>query len=264
MASQRAAAAGETVGGRSEDVATGGAQYIDPMVPAPLADRAFAPPGRCAVCGAWPARPLCTACATQFGGPRHRCRRCALPLPDPGHECGACLRAPPPLDACFAAVDYAYPWSQLVARFKFGAQPGWAGTLARRMAGVPGVAQEIAAADLLLPLPLAPRRLAERGYNQALLLARALARGKVDARLLLRLRETDTQAALDHAARQRNVRHAFGIEPLRAHLLQGRHVVLVDDVMTSGATLHAAAQPVRQAGAARVAAVVLARTPPPG
>lgn len=233
------------------------------MVLASQADRAFTPPGRCALCGAWPARPLCAGCTAQFGALRHRCRRCALPLPAPAPACGACLRQPPPLDACFAAADYAYPWSTLVARFKFGGQPGWAPLLAERMAAVPGVAGEVAAADVVLPLPLAGRRLAERGYNQALLLARALAPGKVDATLLLRLRDTEAQASLDQAARQHNVRHAFGVEPLRAHLLRGRRVLLVDDVMTSGASLHAAAAPLRQAGAARVAAVVLARTPPP-
>ncbi len=177
--------------------------------------------------------------------------------------CGACLREPPPLDACYAAVDYAYPWSGLVARFKFSGEPGWAPTLADRMLHIPGVAAEIAAADLVLPMPLARRRLAHRGFNQALLLARALAAGKTDAGLLLRLRETEAQAALDRKARQRNVQHAFGVDPLRARELAGRCVLLVDDVMTSGASLHAAAQAVRQAGAQRVGAVVLARTREP-
>jgi ComF family protein len=128
------------------------------------------------------------------------------------------------------------------------------------MAAVPGVHEELAAADLVLPMPLAPRRLAERGFNQALLLARALARDKTEAQLLLRLRETGSQAALDRAARAANVRDAFGVEPLRAGELKDKSVVLVDDVMTSGASLHAAAMAVRRAGARRVAAVVFART----
>jgi ComF family protein len=177
--------------------------------------------------------------------------------------CGACLREPPPLDACFAAVSYAYPWSTLVARFKFSGEPGWAESLAQRMALVPGVADEIRQADLVLPLPLAPRRLAERGFNQALLLARKLAPARTEARLLLRLRETGSQATLDRKARRLNVRHAFGVEPLRAAELHGRSVLLVDDVMTSGASLHAAADALRQAGARRVSALVLARTDEP-
>ena len=217
-------------------------------------------PSRCAVCGAWPARPLCDACVVRFAGLRHRCRTCALPLPDRVDTCGACVQEPPPFDACYAAVAYAYPWSGLVGRFKFGGEPGWAQALAERMAAVPGVREEVLRADLVLPVPLAPRRLAERGFNQALLLARALARDKTESQLLLRLRETDSQTALDRKTRRANVRDAFGIEPLRAPELKGKAVVLVDDVMTSGASLHAAAAAVRQAGAARVAAVVLART----
>jgi ComF family protein len=222
-----------------------------------------APPGRCAVCGAWPAEPVCEACVARFAQPRPRCRRCALPVPQGLATCGACVREAPPLDACHAAVDYAYPWSGLVARFKFSAEPGWAAVLAQRMAAVEGVPEELAAARFVLPMPLAPRRLAERGFNQALLLARALAGHRADATLLLRLRETGSQTALDRKARQHNVDGAFGVEPLRATQLRGAHVVLVDDVMTSGASLHAAARALRQAGAARVAAVVLARTEEP-
>jgi ComF family protein len=186
-----------------------------------------------------------------------------LPVPDGVRECGACLREPPPLDACFAAAPYAYPWSGLVARFKFGGEPGWAEALAERMARTPGLREELAQADLVLPMPLAPRRLAERGFNQALLLARHLDRAKVEAQLLLRLRETGSQTALDRSERQANVGGAFGVEPLRAGELRDKHILLVDDVMTSGASLHAAAQALRQAGARRVAAVVLARTEEP-
>jgi len=225
-----------------------------------LLQRVAGPPGRCAVCGAWPARPLCSACEARFAVVRHRCGRCALPLPEGVGDCGACVREPPPLDACFAAVDYAYPWSGLVGRFKFDGEPGWAATLARRMGEVPGVVEELARADLVLPMPLARVRLAERGFNQALLLARQLAAAKTDAHLLLRLRETGSQAALDRKARQRNVEGAFGVEPLRAQEVRGKNAMLVDDVMTSGSSLHAAALALRQAGAARVCAVVLART----
>jgi ComF family protein len=225
-----------------------------------LQRRTFDPPSRCAICGAWPARPLCDVCVVRFSPAQHRCLTCALPLPANVPSCGACVREPPPLDACYAAVAYAYPWSGLVGRFKFSGEPGWAQALGERMAAVPGVAGELERAELVLPLPLAPRRLAERGFNQALLLARQLARGKTEAQLLLRLRETGSQAALDRRSRRANVCDAFGVEPLRAAELQGRAVVLVDDVMTSGASLHAAAQALRQAGAARVAAVVFART----
>lgn len=229
-------------------------------------------PSRCAVCGAWPAQPVCPACRRRFALPQPRCRHCALPLPGtpspaaggPGWGlCGTCLRAPPALDACFAAVPYAYPWSGLVARFKFEGEPAWAATFAGLLQDLPDAAQEIAACELLLPMPLSPRRLAERGFNQALLLARRLEPRRTDAALLLRLRDTASQAALDRRQRQANVRGAFGIEPLRQPQLRGKRVLLVDDVMTSGASLHAAASVLRQAGAARVAAVVVARTDAP-
>jgi ComF family protein len=238
----------------------GGGKYIEAMRNAWLQRWSRNVPSRCAVCGAWPARPLCDACAARFATPQHRCRLCALPLADAAAVCGGCLREPPPLDACFAAVAYAYPWSGLVGRFKFSGEPGWAQVLAERMLAVAGVREELARADLVLPMPLAPRRLAERGFNQALLLARQLAPARTEALLLLRLRETGSQTALDRKARRANVRDAFGIEPLQYGELAGRSVVLVDDVMTSGASLHAAASALRGAGAARVAAVVLART----
>ncbi|HEX2543797.1 MAG TPA: ComF family protein, partial [Ramlibacter sp.] len=196
----------------------------------------------------------------QFGHAAHRCRTCAQEVDASVDVCGACLEEPPPLDACLAAVPYAYPWSGLVTRFKFHGEPGWAASLARRMAQVPGVAQELGRADRVLPMPLAPRRLAERGFNQALLLAREMTRAKTDAGFLLRLRETGPQASLDRKERQANVAGAFGVEPLRAKELRGASVLLVDDVMTSGASLHAAARVLKQAGVARVASVVLART----
>ena len=233
------------------------------MPPAWLQRWIAEPPGKCAVCGAWPAQPLCAACVARFAAPRPRCRRCALPLPDGVETCGACVREPPPLDACFAAVGYAYPWSGLVARFKFQGEAGWAAAFAARLGEIPGFAQELRRCDLLLPLPLAPRRLAERGFNQALLLARALDVRRTEPRLLLRVRETGSQAALDRRARQVNVQGAFALEPLRAAEVRGASVLLVDDVMTSGASLHAAARVLRQAGADRVSAVVLARTDEP-
>ena len=122
----------------------------------------------------------------------------------------------------------------------------------------------LGAAHCVLPMPLAPGRLRERGFNQALELATHLApRAKVDARLLLRVRETPPQSGLARAERLRNLRGAFALEPARPHALRGKHVVLVDDVMTSGASLFAAAQVLRDGGAANVAAIVFAHTERP-
>lgn len=217
-------------------------------------------PARCAICGAWPARPLCEACVAQLAPPRARCRRCALPVPEGVTQCGACTREAPPLDACVAAVDYDWPWSGVVTQFKFGARTGWALEMAALMRAAPWAEPLLDAADLLLPIPLSRTRLQERGYNQALLLARTLDRHRTDATLLLRIRDTPAQRALPRAERQRNLRGAFAVDPLRLREATNRRVVLVDDVMTSGASLFEAARTLRAAGAANVSALVFART----
>lgn len=217
-------------------------------------------PGQCAVCRAWPAQPVCESCLARFGQPQPRCRRCALPVPAGVAECGRCLREPPPLDGCHATVGYGYPWSALITQFKFHGQPGWARTFAALMRGAPGVQPAIARADLVVPMPLSPERLAERGFNQALLLARALDERKARPDVLLRIRHTPAQTALDRRGRLANVEGAFAVEPSLAGSLRGRPVVLVDDVMTSGASVFGAATALRRAGVADVAAVVLART----
>ncbi len=238
-------------------------EYIEPMLRDWIEGLKAALPGQCAVCRSWPAQPVCEACVVRFGQPQPRCATCALPVPAEVERCGRCLREPPPLDRCLAAVPYGYPWSGLVTQFKFQGQPGWAGPLAALLRSAPWVDAALDEADHVLPLPLARERLAERGFNQALELARALAPGKVRSDLLLRLRNTASQAELGLAARRRNMQGAFAVEPLRAAEVAGRRLVLVDDVMTSGASLHAAAVALRQAGAAHITAIVLARTDEP-
>jgi ComF family protein len=220
-------------------------------------------PGQCAVCRAWPAQPLCDACVARFAQPRARCRRCALPVAPGVAECGRCLAAPPPLDACHAAVSYEFPWSALVGQYKFAGQPGWAASFATLLCSAPWVEPALDEADLVLPMPLSRERLAERGFNQAQVLAQALAPRKTEPGLLLRVRHTKAQSELDLKERLRNVQGAFAVEPLRHAAVRGTKVVLVDDVMTSGASLFAAARALREAGAAGVTGLVLARTDEP-
>lgn len=217
-------------------------------------------PSQCLVCHAWPAQPVCEACVQRFAQPLPRCPTCALPLPVGVPRCGSCLKSPPPLDACLTAVAYAFPWSSLIADYKFHQQPGRAAALALLLRSTPWVEPALEAADLVLPMPLSPQRLQTRGFNQALVLARHLAPGRTDHRLLLRIKDTPPQRTLKRHERLRSVQDAFAIEPLRHAQIQGARVVLVDDVMTSGASLFAAARVLRAAGAAHITAVVLART----
>lgn len=222
-------------------------------------------PTLCSVCRAWAAERVCEACTQRFAAPLARCVSCALPVPAGVTHCAACQRQPPPLDASIAAVDYRFPWDGVVAAFKFRAGLDLAGALAAMIeSAVRRAASPLP--TLLLPVPLSRERLAERGYNQAGVLARQLARRlgiAQEPRLLRRLVDTPHQADLPRERRLANLRGAFGVEPRRAPQLRGRSVALVDDVMTTGTTLAEAARTLKAAGAASVQAWVFARTPPP-
>jgi ComF family protein len=238
-------------------------EYIDSML-----RRLFDPllkhvPSQCAVCRAWPSRPICDPCVARFAQPQPRCQRCALPVPAGIALCGTCLKMTPPLDACLAAVSYAYPWSDCISSYKFHGHTGWATTFAALVRSTPWVEPALEQAHWVLPMPLSNQRLLQRGFNQALLLARALAAEKTRADLLLRILDTRAQSELKRSERLRNVQGAYAVEPAMAASLQGKRVVLVDDVMTSGASLHAAASALRQAGAAHITALVVARTDAP-
>lgn len=218
-------------------------------------------PSQCAVCRAWPsAQPVCEACVGAFGQPLPRCQTCALPVLGGVSQCGECVLNPPPLDACLTAVAYNFPWQDLMMDFKFRDNPGWAGLFALLLKSMPGVEAALANADLLLPVPLSTARLEQRGFNQALVLARALEPGKTRANVLLRIKDTPAQSLLDRAARLNEVKDAFAVDPLLVAQIRAKKVVLVDDVMTSGATLHAAARTLRAAGVLRVTGMVFART----
>ena len=217
-------------------------------------------PSQCSVCHAWPSQRICNACVARFAQPAARCQRCALHVPAGVPVCGACLRIPPNFDACLAAVDYAFPWADVLADFKFRSDPGLAHTLSVVLRSTPWVEPAIEAVDRVVPVPLSIERLRERGFNQSALLAHQLASPKTDTRTLLRLHATEAQSSLPRAQRLRNLQGAFAIEPARAAALRGQHVMLLDDVMTTGATAHAATLALREAGVAKVTVVVLART----
>ncbi len=228
-----------------------------------LLDTVATTPSQCAVCHDWGTQRVCALCVAQFAPVLPRCGRCAIEVPAGAALCGACLTDPPPFERALAAVDYAHPWDSLITQFKFHSALDLAPPLTRRLLDTFGRSAEPAPA-LLLPIPLSAARLRERGYNQAWELARRLARVlncRADASLLLRVKDTPHQLALAPDQRAGNVRTAFAIEPRRRAELSGATVTLVDDVMTTGATVSEAARVLLQAGAARVHVWVVARTP---
>ena len=225
-----------------------------------LADRWL--PRSCALCDA----PLagheagfCTACPQALAGLRAaRCERCGLRAHAPVQACAACLRMPPAFDRSLVLADYAPPLDRLIQALKFRGELALAGALGSRMA--PLLAPLAHEVDALVPVPLAAGRIAGRGFNQSAAIARRIAgvlRLRVRAELLTRERETPAQSGLALAGRLANLDGAFRASPAAA----GLRVALVDDVMTSGATVQAAALALKAAGAARVVNLVAARTP---
>lgn len=217
----------------------------------------------CAVCRRWAGTRVCAACVASHADARAaRCPRCALRLPTPAAPCVECLRDAPPQTHTVCAVDYGFPWDSLLRRLKFEGQVELAQPLGRLLAQ----AITVAAApgpDLVTAVPLSPTRLSSRGYNQAWLIARqvASARKRPIVHLLERHLDTAEQASLDRAQRLANLRSAFGVPAAARPRLRGRRVALVDDVMTTGATVAACARALISAGAAEVLVYAVARTP---
>ncbi|MDI9238156.1 ComF family protein [Lysobacter sp. LF1] len=217
-------------------------------------------PTRCLICSERGSNglDLCTNCREKLPYMHAACGRCAMPLPQPSPACGRCLRRPPPQTRAHAAFVYCAPLDRLLPRAKFHGDLAAIALLGRL------TAQALADADrpqALVPLPLHAGRLRQRGYDQALELARPLSRWlhlPLRDDVLLRVRATSPQSRLDATARQRNLRQAFAVRP-RAALPS--HVALVDDVMTTGATVRSAAHALLRAGVSRVDVWVCARVP---
>ncbi|MEZ5663642.1 MAG: ComF family protein [Burkholderiaceae bacterium] len=232
-------------------------------------------PGLCQVCARWPSEPVCQACVQRFCLPQPRCQGCARLTGVHQPWCDECLadQTPRGLTHCAVAVDYAYPWNQLVARLKFRGEPAWAHSMARLLLDQPEVRTLLAEADLIVPVPLTTRRLAERGYNQAWQIARSLRRlgrqrglavPRPAAQALVRHGSTPDQHTLSREERWQNLCDAFQVHPVHGRDVHGQRIVLVDDVITTGATLQMAALALRKAGALDVDGVVFARTADPG
>lgn len=163
------------------------------------------------------------------------------------------------MDGCLAALPYEWPWSLCVARLKFREDVSLARTLARIMHSKPGMARTVGRAHWVLPVPTTEHRLRLRGYNPAYLLAHALAGRRCRHDLLLRVGQPVPQRGLSRAERLKNPRGTFQLAPGAKAVLHHRRVVLVDDVMTTGATLNELARTLKNAGTAEVIGLVLAR-----
>ncbi len=226
--------------------------------------RALLPP-RCLVCGeaGHEGHDLCADCQAALPWNRSACARCGLPAPEPVAACGRCLKKPPPLDRVHAAFRYGFPVDRLLPRFKFHHDLAAGRELAEamRVSLDESFAQDDARPEALIAVPLHARRLRERGYNQALELARPLAKAFSIPLLhdgLRRIRDIAPQSGLGALARRRNPRGAFAV----GNDAFPERIALIDDVMTTGATLHECARVLRAAGVRRVDAWVAARVPP--
>ncbi|QLG95811.1 ComF family protein [Pseudomonas yamanorum] len=214
------------------------------------------------------AHSICNVCEIELPWLMDQCKVCALPLPIEGLICGQCQQQPPAFKQVVAPWTYSFPIDSLISRFKHQAK--W--PLGHLLAHLLGQFlqdryenAELTRPDSLLPVPMARKRLQERGYNQASMLARWLGKNleiPVEEHLLLRPHETVAQQDLDAKARKRNLLRAFALN--HGDQVEGRHLALVDDVLTTGATADSLAHLLLKAGARQVDVYCLARTPKPG
>ena len=210
---------------------------------------------------------VCNVCETELPWLMASCEICALPLPMDGLICGQCLKKPPAFKQVIAPWTYSFPIDSLITRFKHSSNWPYGRLLAELLAqslhyrfddGLPRP-------DALIPVPLARKRLRRRGFNQAAMLARWLGdclHIACDEQLVIRTQDTSAQQDLNARARQHNLRNAFALHPHAS--IRGRHLALVDDVLTTGATARNLARLLMDAGASRIDVYCLARTAKPG
>jgi len=220
-------------------------------------------PGICAVCGlrGEGGRDLCASCARSLPVIGHACGRCALPLASSTQRlCGRCLARPPAYERAFIPYRYEAPMPRLIAGFKFRENL----SLARLLGNLLGEFLESLGtldADCIVPLPLHPKRMRERGFNQAQLIAREVGlrlKLPLDTRCLERIVHRPPQHELAARERRSNMRKVFRANP---GSVRSRRIALLDDVVTTGATAEAASRALKAGGATGVVVIALARTP---
>lgn len=210
---------------------------------------------------------ICTACESDLPWLIDQCERCALPMPMSGLTCAQCTRHSPAFNDVIVPWLYDFPIDALVTRFKHQGKWPLGRLLAELLAQTlqhrfdEGLSQP----DVMIPVPLANKRLRQRGYNQAAMLANwlgSLLRLPVDERLIKRVKDTPAQQGLGAKARKRNLREAFVL--VKPEGVTGKHIALIDDVLTTGSTAETIARLLMKAGARAVDVYCLTRTPKPG
>ncbi|MGV8711112.1 MAG: phosphoribosyltransferase family protein [Nitrosomonas sp.] len=216
-------------------------------------------PDECILCGASSTQDFCQPCHDHLPQlPLNHCPTCLWPVPT-GELCGACLTRPPAFTRTVAAVRYTFPIDALIHSLKYQGNLATAPVLANLL--IEKLKHIHRKPDVIIPMPLHPIRLRERGYNQAMELSRYLARHMkipLSPTSCSRIRHTPPQTELPWRDRQKNIRKAFSC----AIDLSGQHIAVVDDVMTTGATLNEFAKILRQQGASEISNWVIARTLP--
>ncbi len=226
--------------------------------------RSWLYPHRCILCGAHGDNglDLCADCRAEFPYNHTACPRCGLPLPDdqPALVCGRCLQRPPRYARTLTLCRYTSPADHLIKQLKFQGKLGHARLLGELLAAQLATRIEIPP-QRIIPVPLHRTRLRERGFNQAVELARPIAAHfgiPIDIRSCIRVRPTPAQSTLPAAARKANVRNAFQVR----RSIPVRHVAILDDVITTGHTVNELAQALRRAGVPVVEVWAVARVAP--
>jgi ComF family protein len=232
-------------------------------------------PPRCRACGSWiqgrDSDYFCATCLPSIEVIGHPlCSICGRPFPGAAgedHPCGPCVKRAPHFAGARAWACYPreeaepQPLRRVIQKLKYGGKVSLGKPLGRLMAHGCGEFLGACAAELIVPVPLHPKRLRWRGFNQSVLLARQVSHAygtPMDPFLLVRRRETPPQTQLSEQERRRNVRGAFAVEAGKP--VKNRTVLLVDDVYTSGATVNECSRALRRAGAKEVYVLTLART----
>ena len=204
---------------------------------------------------------VCRAClGTLPFHPVSSCPQCGLS--SNGQLCGSCISSPPDFDATKAVFLYEFPIDAMMLRYKYGNSLNLGDTFAAFLAEKANVEGCLHNIDLVIPMPMHPQRLKERGFNQALEIAKVFGKDKLDYQSVIRQTLTPPQASLPLKERVKNIKGAFKVDAKVKDNLTDKRVAIVDDVMTTGASLNELANTLKKAGAAHVECWVIARTLP--